>query len=250
MDMHRQWHRRALLGFAVAGLVACGPKNSDLLKQSQAFNDQLLGQLPKLAAAVAAMPLTWDSRCHAPSKLTYSPKSDAGDTDYLMYEGLLRVGKSSEEEKSELDFHFHEGLISSYLAWADPANKYFIGRPGHASESATPLVRDIFRRVKSLKYLVVIKPQPVDRERGDVAIDTYLVDLKSLQPVCGFSVTAHADPKLGIEHYNVMRRDKKTGKETVVRSDKTDNFHGALWKDARQKVFAATQRQLQLDAPN
>jgi len=241
---------RALLFCLIPALSACGPKNSDLLTQNQAWNDRLLGQLPQLAAAVAAMPLTADSTCAPPGKLTYSPKSDAGDTDYLMYEGMLHIGKVATEEKSELDFHFHEGLISSYLAWVDPANQYFIGRPGHASERATPLLRDIFRRVKSLKYLVIIKPQPVDRARGDVVIDTYLVDLQATKPLCGFSVTAHADPNLKVENYDVVSRNKKTGKEKVVRSGSRDNFHSALWNDAVQKVFAATKRQLHLDFPH
>lgn len=243
--------RRALLWVAVPALIACGPKYSDLLQENKAFNDQLLGQMPKLASAVSAMSVYPESTCRPPAKLTYSPKSDAGDTDYVMYSALTQVGRGGEEDKSELNFHFHEGLISSYLRWADPANQtFFIGRPGNVGQRATPLVRDTFRRIKNLKYLVVIKPQPVNREAGDAVVDTFLVELKTMQPVCGFRVTAHADPNLGIEKYNVVRRNRKTGKETVVRSDQTDRFQSALWSIARHEVFAATKKQLQLDAPN
>lgn len=247
----RSLPKRHLLTLGLLAFVACGPKNSDLLQENKTFSAMMLSRMAQLPAIIDEMPIYAESRCKPPGKLTYAPKTDAGDTDYVMYEELKRIGKgeNADAEKGQIDLS-SDGLLPYFLVWTDSASKYYLGRPGQSGERATPLVRDTFRRVKNLKHLVVIKPRPIEREAGEVSLDTILVDLKALKPLCGFTVTARADPKLGIEHYKVIERNRRTGAERELRRGSRDNFHSALWQDARKQTFAEINKQLSLDTPN
>src|SRR5262249_29296478 len=96
-------------------------------------------------------------------------------------------------------------------------------------ERANSELRRTFQNVKKLKYLIVVKPRPIVREAGEVVIDTYLVDLAANLPLCGFTVTAGANPSLGVKNYVVVERNLRTGAERIVGRRSTDEFQSALW---------------------
>ena len=249
--MNRSQCRSARLPIAFLFLAACGPRNGDLLSENKAFDDELMVRMARLVKAIDAMPLEPNATCSAPGKLVYAPQSDAGETDYLMYDALARLGQRGKEEpdKTKIDFHF-DGVLPAFLSWIDASSPYYLGQSGRASERATPLVRESFKRAKNIRHLIIVKSQIIDRENGELRLDTYLADLKELKSICGFSVTAHADPKLTVEQYKVVRRNLRTGDETVVRRDSSDNFRSALWNDAREQVFAGVKKQLAVEIPD
>jgi hypothetical protein len=232
---------RSLLPLTALCLVACGTKNAQVVEQEASAAAAMRERAAKVAASIAA---AGDPQpCSDGVKPNYAPKSDADDADWIMF-GELDGSKSD-----ALDFNFTDVYLHYYLDWLDPKGEYFLGRAGSADQKATPLVLQTMKRVKGLKYLLVVRDPQLDRAAGTLTIDVWRATLDPPKAVCGFRLTASADPKLGVQDYDVVQTNTRTGERKVVRSDSTDEFKNALYTDAKKKVFDAAPAKVGAPSP-
>jgi hypothetical protein len=223
-------------------LCGCGPKNKEVAAQEAPAAAAMREKLGMTAAAIAA---AGDPQpCTDGAKPSYAPNTDQLDADWIMFSNLEQAGKPG-----LIDFSFSDGYLPMYLTWTDPKNDYFIGAGDMGDKKPTPMILETFKRVKGIKHVLVVRPLKLDREAGTLDIDVWRATLDPPKAVCGYRVTASADPKLSVEDYDVVRKNLRTGEQTVVRSGSTDKFASALWTDARTKVFADAPAKLGAAAP-
>src|SRR5262249_39626135 len=112
------------------------------------------------------------------------------------------------------------GVLWLYLAWSTPTSPEYLNPHRPSGEGA----RTVFENVHHLKWLVITKPRFVDWNRNAGAIDVYVADVEGEKVTCAFVVPAAADPS-------------KQGKF----------YTSSLWEDARNNLFRAVRRDLDMD---
>jgi hypothetical protein len=224
-----------------------------LKTQKQAYDEARPMAEPLRAKAIAAAQLVEKQKppaagatCKSTKKLTFNPKSDAHDTDFIMFEEAKRGAAKRDDKQPEedLDLHFAtnpfpvllrgtstNSMYESYML-GDPANGDFLDR---------------IKRGGSVKNLIVV------RSNG-TTVDYFLVDIAPAAPVvlCSGTFRASADPSLGTrtESYDLVTKNKRTGKEVgrTSHTDTHDDRKNALYVDAHGQFAARMKSELGIPA--
>jgi hypothetical protein len=237
---------------AIVGVVAIA--GCDIKTEKQVYDeakpvaDVLRAKVVAAAGIIDKKPPTpASSACKAPKKLTFDPKSDAHDTDFIMLEEAKRGGgKPDDKNKDEnLDLHFATNPFPRLLRGTSPNSIY----PSYTlTDTAKTDMIDTIRRGKNVKNVIIV------RERSGV-FDYFLVDLAPASPAigCAGTFTPTADPTLGAAHtqeYVTITTNLRTGKE--IKREKstvtTDPTRAALYADARTQLGIHMQKELGIAA--
>jgi hypothetical protein len=228
-----------------AGLSACNIKTEkQIYDEARPVGDALRAKVVRAAGLVEKRPpVPAGSTCKAPKKLTFDPKSDAHDTDYLMFEEAKRGCEKQEsgQPDEDLDLHFATNPLARLLRGT--AKNSIYGTPSGTASAGT---EDTVKRGKNVKNLVLV------HARG-TTLDYFLVDLAPATPaiVCAGTLDATADSSLGThtDNYDSVTTNKKTGKEVkrVTHNDTHDDRKNALFLDGQKKLAAHVKTELGLN---
>ena len=192
-----------------AALSACNIKTEkQVYDEARPVGDALRAKLVLATRLVEKRPpVPAGSTCKAPKKLTFDPKSDAHDTDYLMFEEAKRGCNKREtgQPDEDLNLYFATNPLPCLLRGTAKNSLY-----GTTSATASTSTEDAVKRGKNVKNLVLV------HARG-TTLDYFLVDLAPATPaiVCAGTLDATADASLGThtDNYDLVTTSKKTGKE-------------------------------------
>jgi hypothetical protein len=164
-------------------------------------------------------------------KLTFDPKSDAHDTDFMMFEEAKRgAGKREDGPDEDLDLIFATEPFPRLLRGTHVPSFY---DTYGASRSADSAFVDVIKRGGNVKNLILV------RSRGS-SLDYFLVDLAGPTILCSGNFEASADTSLGTrtDNYDTVTTNKRTGKEVgrVSHTDTHDDYKSALYSDATKKL--------------
>lgn len=234
--------------FAVVLLIAgCNSKTQkQVYDEARPAADVLRAKVVAAATLVDKKPPTPStSTCKATKKLTFDPKSDAHDTDYMMLEEAKRGGGKPDDKHPDesLSLIFPTNPLPFSLRVTSPNSpvaSYML--TGKASQDSI----DTLRRGLNVKNVVLV------RNRLGV-FDYFLVDLASAAPtvVCTGTFTPTSDPALAGAHtqeYVTITKNKRTGKEVKreTSSVTTDPSRAALYDDAKAQFATRMQKELGL----
>jgi hypothetical protein len=195
----------------------------------------------KLIEKQAAAPAV--STCKPTKKLTFDPKSDAHDTDFIMFEEAKRGGGKHEDGQPEddLDLIFATAPFPRLLRGTHVPSFY----DDYRSDRADGAFKDLIKRGLNVKNVVIV------HARGS-SMDYFLVDLAGPTIVCSGSFVADADTSLGTttDNYDSVTTNKRTGKEVkrVAHRDTHDNYKSALYLDAKKKLETRMKAELGINA--
>jgi hypothetical protein len=235
------------LGVAVA-TVGCNTKSQkQVYDESRPAAEVLRKKVVAAAALIDKKPPTpTTSTCKAPRKLTFDPKSDAHDTDYMMLEEAKRgAGKEDDTHKDEdLKLYFPTNPFARMLRGTSPNSIY---ASYTMTDTANADFQDMIRRGLNVKSVVILR-----NRLG--TFDYFLVDLAPAAPaiVCSGTFSPTADPALGAAHtqeFVTITTNKRTGKE-VKRESKSvtsDPQRAALYKDLETQFGTRMQKELGLN---
>ena len=71
--------------------------------------------------------------------------------------------------------------------------------------------------------------------------------LLTREVLCSFSAVGSADPSLGMEYYDIIETNRKTGEERVVGSRSSNLYSNALWESARKEYAKAVKKHFGAD---
>jgi hypothetical protein len=244
--------RAAILAVSLASFLTSGcflfKKQRDVYAEAKPAADELRTKLVAAAKLIDKHEEpTEDEECSESKKLTFDPKSDAHDTDYIMLQEAKRGGGKPDDENPDekLDLKF-SGPFVNVMAGTSPNSPYTdYAVSGIANEDMK----------KNVKRGLQVKNVVIVRERSS-SMDYFLVDLAKDKPkiVCAGSFQPNADPNAAgptTKEYVKITKNKKTGK--VISKEKltsTSDAKGAsLWADARKQLAERMESELGLSAP-
>jgi hypothetical protein len=197
---------------ATAGQLTRG----ELVDRERAFSDALRLKLAKVGAAVeAAKPLDVSAHCAPPKKLTFDPRSNDGNVEYLM-QSELPGAPPTDEPLRVLSMHASDIVLGYFLKWTAVGGV-------RRDDEASAWDQGIFERVHHLEYVVVVVPRVHDAKKGEGALDAYLAEIDSGKVLCGFHVNARGNTALQGKWY-----------------------WSSLWEDGRKNFFAAAREELKI----
>jgi hypothetical protein len=243
--------RATIVAVSVASLLTSGcflfKKQRDVYAEAKPAADELRTKLVAAAKLVDKHEEpTEDEECSEGEKLTYDPKSDAHDTEYIMLSEAKRGGGKEDDEnpKEKLDLIFSGPFV--WLMRGTSPNTPF--GEGALNSIANDEMKKQVKRGLQVKNLIIV------RERS-IYLDYFLVDLAKSKPkiVCGGSFTPSADPNAEgptTKEYIKTTKNKKTGK--VISTEKvtvsSDAKGASLWSNARKQLAARMRDELGLAA--
>jgi hypothetical protein len=183
--------------------------------------------------------------CKTTKKLTYDPKSDAHDTDFIMFEEAKRGGGKHEDGPEDTVDLLFATPFSRLLAGTHvpPAYESYM-----TSGTADGAFKDTMRRAQGVKNLVIVRSQ------SSMAVQYFLVDLATPTILCSGSFEPTADSSLGTrtDNYDTVTTNKRTGKEVgrVSHTDTHDDYKSALYVDAKKQFTARMKAELKINAPD
>ena len=222
-------------------------KQRDVYAEAKPAADELRTKLVAAAKLVDKHEEpTDDEACSESKKLTFNPKSDAHDTEYIMLQEAKRGGGKEDDEnpKEKLDLIF-SGPFVNLMRGTSPNTPYSGSVLG---ELAREDMKTSVKRGLQVKNLIIV------RERS-IYMDYFLVDLAKAKPkiVCAGSFQPSADPNAEgptTKEYVKITKNKKTGKviSTENQTASSDAKGASLWADARKQLAARMEDELGLAA--
>lgn len=243
--------RSVIVAVSLAAVLTPGcfllKKNRDVYAEAKPAADELRTKLVAAAKLVDKHEEpAEDEECTESKKLTFDPKSDAHDTDYIMLQEAKRGGGKPDDETPDekLDLKFSGPFV--WLMRGTSPNTPF--GDGALNTIASESTKNEVKRGLQVKNLVIV------RERS-IYMDYFLVDLAKAKPkiVCAGSFQPNADPDAEgptTKEYVKTTKNKKTGK--VIKTEKvtvnSDAKGASLWSDARKQLAARMKEELGLAA--
>jgi hypothetical protein len=243
----RPLHQRL---FVVASLVVSIVAGCDTKTEQQVYDEAKPAAAALRAKTVAAAQLVQKqpppaagAKCKTTKKLTFDPKSDAHDTDFIMFEEAKRGGarRENKDPDEDIDIGFYHNPFPTLLRGTSDKSPFY-----SMSSTASQELVDAVRRAKNVKNLILVHAR-------STTVDYFLVDLAAATILCSGTFDANADPKLGArsDDYDIVTKNKKTGKEVKreAHHDVHDDRAAALWADANKKLAAHMKAELGINTP-
>ena len=238
--------RSCALFVVFCALTGCETKTEQqVYDEAKPVANALRAKVVAAAALIDKRPATPStSTCKAPKKLTFDPKSDAHDTDYMMLQEAKRGGGKADDKTPDegLNLYFPTNPFPRLLRGTSPTSIY-TSTNGRASLD----LPDLMKRGQNVKNLVIVR----DRQGS---LDYFLVDLAPAAPtiVCTGTLTPTSDPSLSGAHtqeYVTITKNKRTGKEVKRENSSvtSDPARAALFKDAETQFAVHMQKELGLN---
>jgi hypothetical protein len=224
--------RTSLVALAFVSLACKSKTEEQVYSEVRPAADALRAKTLAATKLVEKQPIPPSgASCKSKKKLTFDPKSDAHDTDFLMFEDAKRgCGKREDgQPEDDLDLHFATEPFPRLLRGTHVPPFY----DNYTSRNADYAFTDLMRRGGNVKNLILV------RSRG-TSVDYFLVDLAAPTILCVGNFDAEADSSLGTrtDNYDMVTKNKRTGKEVgrTHHGDTHDDRKSALFEDASKKL--------------
>ncbi|MGZ3454413.1 MAG: hypothetical protein ACXVEF_32705 [Polyangiales bacterium] len=230
-------------------LAGCDRKpKSQVVQEAKAKADPLRDKLVAAAELVAKQDATpSDSECDAPKKLTFDPKSDEHDTDFMMLQEAKRGGGKADDKNPDesLDLHFAGPFPVTMRVTSpeSPVASYML------TDNADESYRAMIRRGLQVKNVVIVRYELAGMEY-------FLVDLAKSKPkiVCKGMFSPSEDPNAEgeqSEEWEKTTKNKKTGKVVAkeTKTVKTNAKAASLYEDAQKQFRTRMKKELGIDLP-
>jgi len=227
--------RQLLILLAV--LSGCGKSLPKLVEEHRPALDAQRARF--LAAAAAVTKGARPPSCALPPDLVHH------ETIEVVHESAVEDIDSVDSKTNHVTVKLdpHKSDLTMALAWSSPKRPPLRPKPFPYSllgeDAAGPASIQVSERAKKLKYVVFTRITERDDEAGVVKAEAVVTSLADAKVLCVVSAEGAADPKNSGQIQEIVKVNKKTGKEVgVVRS----NIVG----DYEDKVTTAVSNDLQL----
>jgi hypothetical protein len=223
----------SILIIALFLLTACGETNQAVVNKYKPQLTQIRRDLQEVAQNIEATGGEKTATGLSPQPKYVERGKEGLNTDILMYEQVLDPEVDLKANK-QLDLLLSNSLVRA-LQWSGDKNGM---KESALKNSATDLTTQTFEQSLQVKYLGVAritsyKPvTPVDEKTfggGQADLDGFLVDLKSKEVVCAFSVSSQVQKQVP---YQYKEGDDRTQKLAAAATS-------TLWANARTAFIAS-----------
>jgi hypothetical protein len=214
-------------------LTACGETNQDVVNKYKPQLTQIRRDLTEVAQKIEATGGEKTAAGLSPQPKYVERGAEGLNTDILMYEQALDPDINLKENK-RLDLLLSNSLVRA-LQWTGDKNAM---KESALKNTATDLTTQTFEQSLQVKYVGLArianyKPvTPVDDKTfggGLADINGYLVDLKSKEVVCAFSLSSQVQKQVP---YQYKKGDNQAQKLAEAATS-------TLWTNARTAFIAA-----------
>jgi len=227
--------------------MSCGTSEkrvslADFKAKNAAKIEALKTNLTRAANTVLAAPPAPDSSCDA-LDLRLNGKNVVGTTEVLWADQVAGAAAGQPTDASKdphlvatVDVAGWCQLIEHSMYWLRSDVTTDLNKDGLG-----PKVAGWIESALDLKYVVLLEPGA--SARGTQQIELSVVELATGAVRCAHTLTGEADPSLGVEHYDLIR--KSTGER--VGKTQLDKYSQAMKADLQAKLATALRKALSVE---